>query len=238
MALRNKKRSPVLLISVGAHVALALGIAVIPQQKFREVVAIAMAESTKEEKPKPPPPPRAPEPTARATRAPRNVGARARAAAQVAEAEPAVRGAANFQDIGLSLDASAVDGLAIPVAKEAVTRSVALTTTEPRRKRTLMSKPVETTCTETIQKPVPEVVVRPDYTDAAREARVEGRVRIEVLVDELGQVLQTKILSGLGYGLDEAAVMAVKKMRFRPGTHCNKPVTAPFVMAVRFLLGT
>jgi protein TonB len=238
VALSNKKRSPVLLISVGAHVALALGIAVIPQQKFREVVAIAMAESTKEEKPKPPPPPRAPEPTARATRAPRSVASRARATAPAAESEPAARGAASFQDIGLALEANSVDGLAIPVAKEAAPRAVALSSLAPKRKRTLISKPVETACPEPLQKPVPEVVMRPDYTDAARAARIEGRVRIEVLVDELGQVLQTKVLSGLGYGLDEAAVAAVTRMRFRPGTLCNKPVTAPFVMAVRFLLGT
>ena len=236
MALRKKKRSPILLISVGAHVALALGIAFIPQQKLREVVAIAMAETNKKDEPKPPPPRNDPPRQARASRSV-NAAPRAPAAAPMPAAAP-VPGAANFQDIGLSLDSSSADGLAIPMAQPTAEKAIAVTNLGPKKPKVLVSKPLEQQCTEEIVKPIPDVVVRPDYTQAARDARVEGRVRVELMIDENGTVTSARVLNGLGYGLDEAAIEAVKKMRFRPGTLCSKPVATPFIMAVRFLLGS
>lgn len=235
MALRKSKRSPIVLVSVAAHLALGLGIALIPQQRLHEVIAIAMAETSKKEEPKPPPPPRE---TPKTPRAARNVNAQPRAAAPAPMPAEAPRGAANFQDIGLALDSSSADGLAVPTAAARVETAVAATVVAPKKPKTLVAKALEQQCDEAIIKPVPDVVVRPDYTQAARDARVEGRVRVELIVDESGNVTSARVLNGLGYGLDEAALEAVKKMRFRPGTRCSKPVSTPFVMAVRFLLGS
>jgi protein TonB len=235
MALRKKKRSPIILISVLAHLGLAAVIAVIPPQKLREVVAIALAETSKRDEPKPTPPPRNEVP--KSNRPARAYNAAARAPASPTLPQTAQVGAASFKDIGIALDASSVDGLAIPIVavekKRAEFSSVA-----PKKPKVLVSKRLEEVCTEELVKPVPEVVVRPEYTDAAREARIEGKVRVELLVDESGYVSSARVVNGLGYGLDDAALAAVKKMRFRPGTRCAKPLVTPFVMAVRFLLGS
>lgn len=45
-----------------------------------------------------------------------------------------------------------------------------------------------------------------------------------------------RIGAGLGYGLDEAALEAAKRAAFEPATRCGKPVSATFVIAMRFSL--
>jgi protein TonB len=77
-------------------------------------------------------------------------------------------------------------------------------------------------------------VPQPAYTDRAREAGVEGKVRIELTVDETGRVVSVKVLSGLGYGLDEAAVAAAQSATFEPAIRCGKPTRATFTISMRF----
>jgi protein TonB len=235
MALRKRKRSPILLVSVAAHLGLAAVIAVIPQQKLREVVAIALAETSKREEPKPPPPRSEPPKVNRPSRT-FNSSVRSLAAQVSPQVSPV--GAASFRDIGISLDGNSTDGLAIPNPSVERKPIETIAVASKRAPKVLVSKRIEALCEEDIVKPIPEVVVRPEYTDAAREGHIEGRVRVEVLVDEFGGVNSARVIKGLGYGLDEAALEAAKRMRFRPGTRCSKPIASPFVMAVRFLLGS
>jgi protein TonB len=61
-------------------------------------------------------------------------------------------------------------------------------------------------------------------------------VRVEVTVDDSGHVTGARLLAGLGYGLDEAALEAAKRAAFEPATRCGKPVSATFVIAMRFSL--
>lgn len=58
---------------------------------------------------------------------------------------------------------------------------------------------------------------RGEYTDAARDAGVEGTVVLDLVVDEEGNTRDIKVVHGLGHGLDEAAVAALKRCRFAPG---------------------
>jgi len=53
---------------------------------------------------------------------------------------------------------------------------------------------------------------------------VEGTVVLRVLVDETGTVRSVKHVSGPGGGLDEAAVKAVARFRFRPAMRRGQPV--------------
>jgi protein TonB len=85
-------------------------------------------------------------------------------------------------------------------------------------------------------KPRPKSIAQPAYTSSAREASVEGKVRVEVSVDEGGHVTGARLLAGLGYGLDEAALEAAKRAVFEPATRCGKPVSATFSIAMRFSL--
>ncbi len=77
---------------------------------------------------------------------------------------------------------------------------------------------------------------QPEYPDAAREAEIEGRVRVELHVDETGAVTSARVLEGLGHGLDEAALAAARAARFEPATRCGRPVEATFTVGVRFAL--
>jgi periplasmic protein TonB len=56
----------------------------------------------------------------------------------------------------------------------------------------------------------------PQYTDEAREARLQGSVTLLVLVSADGRAAQIRITQGIGLGLDERAVQAIRTWRFVP----------------------
>jgi protein TonB len=91
-------------------------------------------------------------------------------------------------------------------------------------------------CDEPPAKPKPIKVLQPAYTDDARSAAIEGRVRVEITVDENGNVVATKVIAGLGHGLDEAALAAAKGSTFSAAIRCGKPVRSTFVIGMRFNL--
>ena len=77
----------------------------------------------------------------------------------------------------------------------------------------------------------------PMYTEEARKAKVEGLVLIQAIVRKDGSVDSFKILRGLGYGLDEAAINTIAtKWRFRPGTYNGQPVDVQCSIEVSFRL--
>lgn len=77
---------------------------------------------------------------------------------------------------------------------------------------------------------LPEVAneheVRVPYPEEAKANEVEGVVLLRVQIDDGGNVTDVMVLEGLGYGLDEASVAAVKTFKFRPATKDGKPVPA------------
>jgi protein TonB len=229
--MRRKRLSKVYVISIGLHVALGLGVAAIPRQKLREVVSIALAETRHEEK-KAEPAKREDRPKERPARP---EGLPRTASHNTAPRETA-RAAEAFTDIGISLDSTALGGVAVPVSTRPIEEPKSVVVERPRPK-VLTARANQDTCAEELVKARPLQLAQPQYTDAARNARVEGRVRLELVVDENGAVKDAKILSGLGYGLDEAAMIAAQKIRFRPATRCGRPVQAPFIISMRFVLG-
>jgi protein TonB len=56
----------------------------------------------------------------------------------------------------------------------------------------------------------------PQYTDEAREAKVQGTVMLQVLVSADGRALQIRLVRGIGLGLDERAVQAIRGWKFVP----------------------
>ncbi len=71
--------------------------------------------------------------------------------------------------------------------------------------------------------PVPVNTVKPAYPEFAREAQIQGKVILHVLVDTHGRVKNVKVIRGVT-GLNEAAVDAIKKWVFKPALSNNKPV--------------
>ncbi|HEV7487671.1 MAG TPA: energy transducer TonB [Thermoanaerobaculia bacterium] len=87
-----------------------------------------------------------------------------------------------------------------------------------------------------VKAPVATERVKPDYTDAARKAHINGVVIVEAIVNKQGEVEQVKVLKGLPLGLSEQATEAVKRWHFRPGTLNGEPVEVIFSLTVNFTL--
>jgi TonB family protein len=68
-------------------------------------------------------------------------------------------------------------------------------------------------------------VPRATYTDEARRNRIEGKVKVEVLLGSDGTVRQVIVTQGLGFGLDEQAVIAARGIEYTPGINNDKPVS-------------
>ena len=66
--------------------------------------------------------------------------------------------------------------------------------------------------------------VEPEYSEEARKAKYQGTVLLYVEVDTAGRAQNVRVLHSLGLGLDEKAIEAVKKWKFRPGCKDGKPV--------------
>ena len=87
-----------------------------------------------------------------------------------------------------------------------------------------------TTPVEIISKP------NPVYTEEARQLKLQGEVLLEVLFGANGQLHVNRVVRGMGHGLDEAAVSAANKIRFKPAQHYNQPIDSTAIVHVVFQL--
>jgi len=78
--------------------------------------------------------------------------------------------------------------------------------------------------------------VKPTYTEAARVRGITGEVVLEIVVTRDGSVGRVRVLQGLGSGLDERAVEAVRQWRFSPARRLGQPVDVQVEVAVEFRL--
>ena len=78
--------------------------------------------------------------------------------------------------------------------------------------------------------------VRPDYTEDARLRRLEGEVIMEIVIRRDGSVGDLRIVRGLGGGLNERAVQAVRQWRFSPARRLASPVDVIVEVSVEFKL--
>jgi len=83
---------------------------------------------------------------------------------------------------------------------------------------------------EIISKPTPV------YTDEARRLRLEGEVLLEAVLGANGQLKITRVVRGLGHGLDEAAVKAAEQIRFKPATRDGQAADSTAILHIIFQL--
>jgi TonB family protein len=76
----------------------------------------------------------------------------------------------------------------------------------------------------------------PEYPRAAIDAGVGGTVGLELTIGEDGNIAAIKIVKPAGFGLDEAAVAAARRFRFRPATHDGKPVASMVLFDQNFVI--
>jgi TonB family protein len=77
---------------------------------------------------------------------------------------------------------------------------------------------------------------QPVYTDEARSLKLEGEVLLEVMFNANGTLHVNRVVRGLGHGLDEAAIAAANKMRFKPALRMGQPTDSTAVVHVLFQL--
>ncbi|MCI0487754.1 MAG: energy transducer TonB, partial [Blastocatellia bacterium] len=77
---------------------------------------------------------------------------------------------------------------------------------------------------------------RPNYTEEARNEKLQGTVRAQVLVGEDGRVERVRVIRGLSAGLTEEAIQAASQMRFRPATKDGRPVAHWVTLEIEFNL--
>lgn len=87
-----------------------------------------------------------------------------------------------------------------------------------------------------IQAPEKIQHVDPVYPELARRARLTGVVVLEATIDTEGNVVDVNVLRGLGLGLDQAAVDAVSKWKYRPTYYNGRPVPVLMTVTVQFQL--
>jgi TonB family protein len=85
-----------------------------------------------------------------------------------------------------------------------------------------------------VQKPEILTQIPPQYPEAARRARVEGKVILESIIDKEGNIINLRVLQGQPMGLDLAATEAVCGWRFKPATLEGEPVKVYYVLTVNF----
>ena len=99
---------------------------------------------------------------------------------------------------------------------------------------TVQSKPAAAasriTPAEVLSKP------NPIYTQEARTKRIEGEVLLEVVFEATGKIRVLRVVRGLGYGLDEAAVQAAEQIRFKPALQDGRPSDSTAVLHIIFQL--
>ena len=90
---------------------------------------------------------------------------------------------------------------------------------------------------EVDEPPEPVVNVQPEYPEIARQAGLEGKVLVEAVIDENGNVIDARIKYSDNEIFNEAALAAMRKMKFKPAKQKGIPVKVriiqPFIFKLR-----
>ena len=70
----------------------------------------------------------------------------------------------------------------------------------------------------------------------ARQAEIESDFPVEIVVDSDGSVAAARAVNRVGYGLDEAALRAIREYRFSPALRAGRPVRVRMRWTVQFRL--
>jgi periplasmic protein TonB len=87
-----------------------------------------------------------------------------------------------------------------------------------------------------VSEPIPIYKPEPEYSEEARKAKFQGVVLLQIVVDDQGRTRDIRVIRPLGLGLDEKAIEAVQKWRFRPSLKDGRPVPVIANVEVNFRL--
>ena len=82
--------------------------------------------------------------------------------------------------------------------------------------------------------PVVLKIEEPRFTEEARRAKIQGSCTVSLIVDANGMPQDARMEVGIDPGLDQNALDAVSKYRFRPAMKDGQPVPVPITIEVAF----
>jgi protein TonB len=85
-----------------------------------------------------------------------------------------------------------------------------------------------------VTKPVVLFAPEPEFSEEARKAKFSGNVEVYLWVDENGAPSHIRVVRGVGMGLDEKAIEAVRQYKFKPAMKDGKPVKVDLYIDVNF----
>jgi periplasmic protein TonB len=235
-------------VSVAAHALLARGAAHLPEQakasrpvmlevQLRPPPTRAPDPEPEAKKPAEPEKPRQSEARPRLTTAPQTLNQRTGTARDVPPTERLSQSgdATTTPTFGISMESTSEKGAgpAMPVGN-----TLQVKPTKPAAAPAAV-KPLAAPALayEVTKMPLPKGQCRGEYSDEARSAGIEGTVVLDVVVGEDGAPRDIKVVQGLGHGLTEAAVAALRRCRFTPGERDGKPVPVRLrTFKIRFVL--
>lgn len=74
----------------------------------------------------------------------------------------------------------------------------------------------------------------PEFSEEARKAKVAGNVLVYLQVDTNGRPINVRVLKGIGLGLDQKAMEAVRQYKFKPAMENGHPVIVEMQVEVNF----
>ncbi len=89
-----------------------------------------------------------------------------------------------------------------------------------------------------------EGVIRPrllthvaiEYSEEARQAKLEGEIELTAVIRADGSVANVEVIKGFGAGMDQEAVKALKQWHFEPAEKDGEPVAFKACVTMRFKL--
>ncbi len=234
-------RLTTVVLSVGLHIGLAVGLVAVAQKRELRRRAISVAVQDEKKKAKPAKPPAPPRPIVHPA------VAKVEPVAPKASAAPVAHAAAAPVATNLSMSNAALDvgpgiGLEGRAKPTAAPTKVASAISERRTQRTRdeAGGSPDAPCQEEPTKPEAIVKTPLDYTlyPQAQADGLEGKFKARLTIDADGQVSSVEVLGSIDSAFDAAIVAALQRWRFKPAMACGKPVGgATFVVARTFELG-
>ena len=236
-------RLPTVIVSVGLHVGLAVGLVTVAQNRELKRRAISVAVQDEKKKAKPPKPPAPPKPIVHPAIAKvEPVAPKAVSAAPVAHAAAAPV-AMNLAMSNADLDVGPGIGLEGRAKPSAAPVKVASAISDRRTQRTREEAGgggADAPCQEEPTKPEAIVKTPLDYTlyPQAQADGLEGKFKARITVDADGQVSSVEVTGSIDSAFDAAIVAALQRWRFKPAMACGKAVAGgTFVVSRTFELG-
>jgi len=87
-----------------------------------------------------------------------------------------------------------------------------------------------------VSQPVPIFTPEAEFSDEARRHKQQGACTISVVIDAQGNPQNPRVVQSVGMGLDEKALQAVMRYRFKPAKKDGRPVAVRIAVVVNFRL--